>query len=296
MGKFSLQSVVTESRPLPDRIVVYADPGWGKTTFAARMPKPIILMTPGEDRLAQLIAQGLVPPTPHFPETAQTWDDIVAAVDELIRSPHDFRTFVLDTANGSERLAQESVCDADYGGNWGESGFASFAKGERITADRHWFPFLQQLDDLRAKRRMRIVLLCHAVVRPTKNPDGPDYDKILPSMSKPSWSYTAKWADMILRGALESTAKKENPRNKIEKAKGVGGKVRLLYTSAAASFEAKNCHRLPHCIRLGDDPLRAFDAFRAAFPLPRPTNAEPVAPAAHLEPEEEPPAQEPIPA
>ena len=71
---------------------------------------------------------------------------------------------------------------------------------------------------------MRIVLLCHTAIRSTKNPDGPDYDKIVPSLSRYSWEYTMKWADMILRGSLESSAQKENPKNKFERAKGVGGK------------------------------------------------------------------------
>lgn len=290
MSKFTLQSVVSEGKPLPDRIVLYGDPGWGKTSWAVRMPSPIVLMTPGEDRLKKLIEQGLAPKTPHFPETAQSWDDVVGAVDELIRAPHDYKTLVLDTGNGAERLAQEAVCNDDFRGNWGESGFANFSKGEKITANRHWFPFLQQLDDLRAKRRMRIVMLCHTAIRSTRNPDGADFDKIYPSLSRPSWEYTSKWADMILRGAIEATAQKENPKSKFSKVKGVGGGERLIHTCAAASFEAKNCHQLPVLIRLGADPLKAFERFVAAFP--RRAAATPAAP----DPVAAEPSPEPIPA
>lgn len=266
----TLASVVSKGVSLPDRIVLYADPGWGKSSFAARLPKPVFLTTPGENRLDKLIEQGLIPETPHFPDEAQSWDEVTAAIDELIRGQHDYRTFVLDTGNGAERLAQEQVCQADYNGDWGEHGFQSFSKGEKITANRLWFPLLQHLDDLRGKRKMRVVILCHTAIRSTKNPDGLDFDKIVPSLSKPSWEYTSKWADMILRGSFESTAQKDNPKNKFDKLKGKGGRVRLLYTSPAASFEAKNCHRLPHQIRLGDDPFSAYDAFRAAFPPPTP--------------------------
>lgn len=264
--RMSLSSVVTESRPLPDRIVLYGAPSWGKTTFAAHMPKAIFLMTPGEDRLRKLIAEGLCPPTPHFPDTAGTWADVAAAVQELLTQQHDYQTFVLDTANGAERLGQEQVCQSDFRGDWGEYGFASFGKGERITANQLFWPLLQQLDLLRERRRMRIVLLCHAVSRGTKNPDGPDFDKIEPSLSRSAWGYASRWADMILYGAFERSVEKENPKNKLEKAKGKGGKVRLLHVSPSAAFDAKNCHRLPPVIRLGDDPLRAYEHFRAAFP------------------------------
>ena len=81
----TLASVVSKGTPMPDRIVLYADPGWGKSSFAARLPKPVFLTTPGENRLDQLIQQGLIPQTPHFPDEAQSWDDVTAAIDELIR-------------------------------------------------------------------------------------------------------------------------------------------------------------------------------------------------------------------
>lgn len=266
----SLASVVTRSTALPDRIALYGPPGWGKTSFAARLPKPIMLMTPGEDRLIKLIEQGLVPETPHFPDLAQSWDDVQFALRELLTQPHDYRTFILDTGRGVERFAHEVVCQDDFKGDWGEYGFQSFGKGEKIAADRLWVPFLAQLDRLRSERKMRVVLLFHAGILSVKNPEGADYDKILPDLSKRAWSYTSRWADMILCGAFDVAAQKENPRNKIERVKAKGGRARLLHTSPSAAYEAKNVHRLPPTIRLGDDPLRAYDLFRAAFPKPVP--------------------------
>ena len=70
---------------------------------------------------------------------------------------------------------------------------------------------------------MRVVILCHTATRSTKNPDGPDFDRIVPSLSKPAWDYTCKWADMILRGSFESTAQKDNPKGRFDRLKGRGG-------------------------------------------------------------------------
>jgi hypothetical protein len=263
----SLANVATRSPTLPDRIVLYGPPGWGKTSFASRMPSAIFLMTPGEDRLKKLIEQGLAPETAHFPDLAETWQDVSAAVKELTTQPHDFKTLVIDTGNGAERLAQEEVCEQDFRGDWSEAGFNGFGRGEKITANRIWSPFLSLLDRLREARHMRIVLCCHAIIRNTKNPEGQDYDKIEPSLTKQGWSLTAKWCDMILCGSLELAVKKEG---KIAHGKATGGRARLLHTSPTAAYEAKNCHRLPPTIRLGEDPYKAFDAFRAAFkPSPR---------------------------
>lgn len=275
----SLARVATSSPTLPDRVVLYGPPGWGKTSFAARLPQPVFLMSPGEDRLPQLIAEGLVGPTAHFPDVAQSWADVETAARELLTQPHDYQTFVLDTGNGAERLAQEEVCSADFGGDWGDTGFASFGKGEKVTANRLWAPFLVLLDRLRAERRMRVVVLCHAGVRAVKDPMGTDYEKVEPSLSKAAWQFTSRWADMILCGAFELQVRKDDPKNKLAKAKGHGGRVRLLHTQAAAAYDAKNARRLPPTVRLGDDPARAYDAFRAAFPKAPPRAANNPSPA-----------------
>lgn len=224
-------------------------------------------MSPGEDRLLLLIKQGLIGETAHFEDVAQSWGEVLAATRELLTQPHDYATFVIDTGNGIERLAQEEVCAGDFNGDWTESGFNGFGRGEKITANRLWMPFLQLLDQLRERRRMRIVLCCHASVRSVKNPEGQDYDRIEPGLSKPAWGFTAKWADMILAGGIELAVKKDG---KIARAKATGGEVRTLRTSANAACEAKNCHRLPAIIRLGSDPYKAFDLFRAAFPKAAP--------------------------
>lgn len=264
--RFSLDKVSKRSASLPDRIVLYGPPSWGKTSFAARLPAPIFLMSPGEDRLKKLIEQGLCPETPHFPELAQSWDDVQTALQVLTAGAHDFRTLVIDTGNGVERLAQELVCEEEYGGNWGETGFARYGVGEKVAADRLWAPFLASLDRLREQRRMRIVLVCHTGIQSVKNPEGGDYDKVVPALSKRAWSYTAKWADMILYGSLELQIGKDDPKSRVARNKAKGGRVRLLHCQPTAAYESKNVHRLPATIRLGDDPHKAYEHFRAAFP------------------------------
>lgn len=264
--RFSLATVARRSASLPDRIVLYGPPSWGKTSFAARMPGAIVLMTPGEDRLKKLIEQGLCPETPHFPDLAETWGDVTEAVAVLTEQAHDYKTLVIDTGNGAERLAHELVCAEEYQGDWGEHGFARYGAGEKVAADRLWVPFLTALDRLRERRRMRVVLLCHSGVVSVKNPEAGDYDKVVPALSKRAWGYTAKWADLVLYGALEVQLAKDDPRSKLAKNKARGGRVRLLHCQPTAAYEAKNVHRLPPTIRLGDDHARAYEMFRAAFP------------------------------
>ena len=228
-------------------------------------------MTPGEDRLVKLIEQGLVPPTGYFKDIARSWSEVVSVVKQLLDGQHEYETLIVDTGNGAEQLAQQDVCLDNFGGDWGEGGFNAFGRGEKITANSRWNPFLALLDQLREERRMRVVLCCHAGVRTIKNPEGADYDKIEPALTKQAWGLTAKWADMILCGTFNVKVRKES---KIARGKAEGSGERIVHTTASAAYEAKNCHRLPPTINLGNDPLKMWDRFRAAFPQrPKPAGS-----------------------
>ena len=53
------------------------------------------------------------------------WSDVLSAIEWLSVEPHKYRTLVIDTFNGLERLCHEMVCARDYGGDWGKQGFTS---------------------------------------------------------------------------------------------------------------------------------------------------------------------------
>jgi len=279
MQRPTLSRVKTQSKTLPDRIVIHTPPGWGKTSLAAHMPKAVFLMSPGEDRLKKLIEQGLVPPTPHFEDLDMTWDHVLGAVRELLNQEHDHQTLVIDTVNGLEPLAQADVCREEFHGEWGDKGFALFNRGERLTVQRLWLPFLRLLDELREARRMRIVFLCHTTIRTAKNTQGADYERDEPGLSRPAWAETAKWADMVLRGAFDTDVGKDKAEGKFARTKAKGGEGRLLYTSANGAYEAKNVHGLPAIVDLGDESEGMWPRFLAAFPKkPKPAAAAPEAP------------------
>jgi hypothetical protein len=265
MASFSISTIVKQSKPLPDRIVIYAPAKWGKTSFVAQFPDPIFLTTRGEDGLQKLIESGQLQPTPHFPCTACSWNDVMLAISTLTVEETPYKTFVLDTANGAEQLGHERTCEKHYQNDWSERGFNSFGAGEKISTRECWQPLLERLDALRESRKMRIVLCCHNDTRNQKNPGGLDYPKSQPALSNTAWKLTSKWADMILFGDFETTVAKEDPKNKISKAKATEGTQRMLYCQPRAYFEAGNRHGLPEEIDCGNSPQEAWANFRAAF-------------------------------
>src|SRR5262249_53524348 len=101
--RISLAGITRAGSGLPNRAVFHGVEGVGKTSFGACAPRPIFLMTRGETGLVTLIDSGQVPETAHFPELA-TWTDLLGAIEALTSEAHDYRTLVIDTLNGAERL------------------------------------------------------------------------------------------------------------------------------------------------------------------------------------------------
>lgn len=259
-----LSDVTTKGSGLPNRYILHASEKWGKTSFAAQTPKPIFVQSKGETGLDPLIDAGLVKDTAHFPE-AQTWGELLDCVRVLLNDEHDYKTLAIDTLNGAERLCHEHVCLRDFGGDWGERGFASYQKGPEVSLSE-WRLFLGLLDELRTKKKMTVFCLCHTKVAPYRNPSGPDYDRFQPDMDKRTWALTAKWSDVILFGHFEDavTAVKENKKTGEQKGKGQGGDTRIMHTQKSAAWDAGNRLGLAAEIEMGGSAAEAWANFKAA--------------------------------
>lgn len=229
-----LASVTKTAKPLPPRIVFYAAEKFGKTSFSTHSWNPIVLMTSGETGLIPLIESGRVPQVAHFPEDFKTWGTLLSAVTALRDDAHEYRTLVLDTGNGAEKLCSASVCDDTFGGSW--SDYNSFGRGDALAA-KEWEKFLSLLDTLRVKRRMAVMILHHAKVKTFSDPAGKSWDQWKPEAIEKLWGQTHKWADVILFGGFKVTVNKRD-----EKATG---EDRYLRADASAAIVAGNRYGLP---------------------------------------------------
>jgi hypothetical protein len=263
-NRVDLAAIRTEGSGLPNRYILHAVEGWGKTSFGAKFPKPIFIQSRGETGLQTLIDANQLPATPHFPES-HDWQNILGIVEALTNGDHDYKTLVIDTLNGVERLCHEYVCQRDFGGEWGDKGFASYQKGPEVSLSE-WRLLLLALDKLREVKKMTIVCLFHTKVQKFSNPEGADFDRYQPDVDKRTWSFTGKWADVVLFGNFESavTAVKENKKTGEQKGKGVGGQVRMIYTERHAAYDAKNRLGLPNEIPAGESSDETWANFKNA--------------------------------
>lgn len=220
----------------------------------------MFLQTKGETGLETLLDAGRLPEVAHFPEV-QNWGELMGAIDVLTNEEHAYRTLVIDTLNGAERMCHEEVCRRDFAGDWTDKGFMGYMRGYEVSlAD--WRKLLIALDNIREKRRMAIVGLCHTNVKPFKNPEGPDYDRYQPEMHSKTWGLTHKWADAILFINFETFVNEDNAKRK---GKATSSQARIMYTERHAAYDAGNRFGLPAEIEMGSSGQEAWNNFKAAL-------------------------------
>ncbi len=256
-------AIVTAGRDRPMALIVHGCEGVGKTSFAAHAPGTIFIETRGEQGLDPLISSGQVPETPHFAEEANSFRGLLEMMLWLVQEEHTYKTVVLDTGNGAERLCHELVCKRDYKDDWTKEGFLNYYVGH-TTSLTDWQRLLKAFDVLRDTRSMNVIMLCHTVVRKFSNPEGEDYDRYEPAFdSRKTWAVTHKWADAVLFMHQATSVAQVDKR--AGKGKGQGGSSTDFFTSRRAPFDAKNRHGLPHQINAGTNGREAWHNFITAL-------------------------------
>jgi len=226
-----LTDVTTTGRGLKPAMVVHGVEKVGKTSFGAQAKNPFFLMSHGETGLETLIDHGQLGDIPHLPEI-KTWPRLLEALGALRDEDHDYGTCVIDTANGMEDLLYDFVCKTEYNGDRGPRGFLNYMQGYQ-TATPHWQGMLRILDELREKRDMTVILLCHTQIKTFKNPTGQDFDQYQPQMHARQWGVTHQWADIIMFMDTVTVVDEDGNRPK-----GKGGTHRIVRCERSATWIA----------------------------------------------------------
>lgn len=240
--------------PIVPRMILYATEKFGKTSFASFAPDPIVLMV-RDTGYDTLLGAGSVPAV--RAAEVNEWQALLSTV----RGVSGCKTLVIDGITGAEKACQEYICNTHFGGDWGEHGFAAYAKGYDLAATE-WLKLLSALDRLRDSGIM-IVLLGHARMKQVSNPMGANYDHFEPDCHPKAWAGCAKWADAILFGKFHSIVEisKREAAKKIaeQKGKAIGGTQRVIFTEPHDAFVAGNRYSMESEIWIQGGPESMWD-------------------------------------
>ena len=96
----SFLNSVKRNKAKTERVIIYGESGLGKTTFATSAPNPIVIQT--EDGLGEI-------DVPCLP-LAESYIDVMKALDSLANEDHDFKTVIIDSLDWLETLIWKQVC------------------------------------------------------------------------------------------------------------------------------------------------------------------------------------------
>lgn len=224
-----LKQVTKGIRSRPHFIGLYGPGGVGKSTMGSDAPKPIFLGT--DDGVATMdVASFPIP---------KTWQEVKAAIGELLMEKHEYETLVIDTVNGLEPLVWSHVCKVGQV-NSIEDVDGGFGKGY-LRAEEEWIEFYKSLKRLREK--MHVIILGHSKIKSTEDIFlGERYDRYLVKMDQRAADLMLESVDSMFFANFEQIASKEKGA---KKAKMRGEGRRRMFTEARPAFVAKSRFSIP---------------------------------------------------
>ncbi|WP_337187560.1 ATP-binding protein [Phenylobacterium sp.] len=234
----SIKRGVSETAP---RVLIYGVPGIGKTTFCANAPEPIFIQT--EDGLGVIDA-------PAFP-LAQSYQDVLDALNVLIAENHGFGTLVVDSLDWLEPLIWKKVCERQKVGTIED---LDYGKGYTMAVG-YWREYIDGINYLRDAKQMMIIQTAHSAVKRFDNPETGPYDRYqiklhINSKGEGAGALVQEHSDCVLFANYKTNVTDEKLEFNKTKKRAIGSGARMLYTQEKPSYLAKNRYGLPESIAL----------------------------------------------
>jgi len=224
----------------PQKIIIYAVPGIGKTTFASTFKKPILIRT--EDGAGNIDIDT-------FPTIPNNYTELNIMLRVLYSEEHDYETLELDSLDWTEPLVWAETCRLHKKQDIEAFGYN---KGY-IHAEAQWRRLSKSLDYIQDKKKMNIVLTAHSEIKRYEPPDSDPYDRYQIKLQKRASKFWREWADIVLFCNYKVQLVKAESSFNQEKKRGIGSGERVIYTEERPAFRAKNRWDLPPEIYIGQD-------------------------------------------
>ncbi len=224
-------NIIEGKEQRPKKIVIYGPEGIGKSTFASQFPDPLFLDTEGGT--SNLDVRRI--------KCNKSWNELIAIVKEIHANPHICKTVVLDTADWSETLCTNAVCEKYRKNNIEDFGYG---KGYVYLVDEY-ARLLSLLDQL-IEVGINVVITAHAKPRKFELPEEQgSFDRYEMKLSRQVAPLIKEWSDALFFVNYKIYVITTDTNKK----KAQGGK-RVLYTTHNPTYDAKNRFDLPEELEL----------------------------------------------
>lgn len=217
------------------RGLLYGTEGVGKTTLASSIPRALLLDTE-RGSLRVNCARTHV----------DKWTTLTSDFRDIAEGKSkEWSTIVIDSITAAERMLIDAMCAK---GN--KKSLASWPYGEGYGLFEKGFgDFLKRADRL-IDAGYNVLFIGHSSVKHTDDPVDGGWDRFEVDLDKRSSSMIKRWADVVAFMRFKQKIRRADG----EKARGIGGQERVIYTARTAAYDAKSRLELPD--EIGD--LKTF--------------------------------------
>lgn len=210
------------------KLVLYGPEGIGKSTFAAKFPKPKFTDTEGSTKFMDV---------ERIPDKRPTsWAMVLDTAKYVRNHPEELCTYVIDTMDWAERLCAANICDTKKVG-----GIEDFGYGKGYTyLEEEIGRYLNILEEI-VEKCVNIVLICHAQMRKFEQPDELGaYDRWELKLEKKVAALVKEWADIILFVNYKTYVVNVDNQGAVKGKNKAQGNNRVMYTTHHPCWDAKN--------------------------------------------------------
>ena len=210
----------------PVKCVIYGPESIGKTTLSSKFENPLIVDV--ENGSNSLNVRRI--------RCDKSWEELIAVVKEIVKTPGICKTIVIDTLDWAEYLCTKYVCEKYKKGNIDEFGYG---KGYTYLTEE----FKRLLDALDEAIDAGLHVVCNAHAKPRKfelPEEMGSFDRYELKLTKNTAPIVKEWCDCLLFCNFKTYVITDESNKK----KAQGNK-RVIYTSHSAVYDAKNRVGLP---------------------------------------------------